>query len=286
MSVDAIEKALGEFELIGGVGGEAEKKACAMTLLAWVCGEPWTDHPPCAHRIIANNVIRANDHPQTTPEMRRELVRAGRTGVLDTWWVPGEAIVMSLALKEADSRDVYERTMRLLTRIAEWKDGGKERPVLRGADLSEAVLRGADLSGADLREAVLSEADLSEAVLRGAVLSGADLSEAVLRGADLSGAVLRGAVLSGAVLSGAVLRGAVLSGAVLSGAVLRGADLSEADLSEAVLRGAVLSGAVLRGADLRGAVLRGADLSEAVGTPYGGMPSGWKLSESGLWVRS
>ncbi len=80
-----------------------------------------------------------------------------------------------------------------------------------GADLSGAVLRGADLSGADLR---------------GAVLRGADLSGAVLRDADLSGADLRGADLRGAVLSGAVLRGADLRGAVLSDAVLRDADLS------------------------------------------------------------
>ena len=41
------------------------------------------------------------------------------------------------------------------------------------ADLSEAYLRGADLSGADLREA-----DLSEAYLRGADLREADLREA------------------------------------------------------------------------------------------------------------
>jgi hypothetical protein len=44
-----------------------------------------------------------------------------------------------------------------------------------------------------------SDADLSGAVLRGADLSDADLSGAVLRGADLSGADLRGADLRGAV---------------------------------------------------------------------------------------
>jgi hypothetical protein len=209
VSVDAIEKALSEFELIGGVGVEADKKACAMTLLAWVCGEPWTDHPPCAQRVIANNVVRANDASSTTPEMRRELVRAGRTGVLDTWWVPGEAIAMSLALCEGDSADVYERTMRLLERIAEWKGGDKKRPVLSGADLRGADLSGADLSRADLSGAVLSEAVLREAVLRGAVLSGAVLRGAVLRGADLSRADLREAVLSGADLSRAVLSRAV-----------------------------------------------------------------------------
>ena len=44
--IHPIEEALKEFELIGGAGSEADKEACAMTLLAWVCGEAWTDHPP------------------------------------------------------------------------------------------------------------------------------------------------------------------------------------------------------------------------------------------------
>ena len=70
-----VEKALMEFELVDGAGSPENKQACAMTLLAWVCDEPWSDHPPCAHRLIADLVIRANDHPDTTPEMRRELVR-------------------------------------------------------------------------------------------------------------------------------------------------------------------------------------------------------------------
>ena len=117
--------------------------------------------------------------------------------------------------------------------------------------LREAVIVatrvGAYLRGANLRDAYLSGADLS-----GAYLSGANLRDADLRGADLRGANLRGAYLSGADLRGADLSGANLSGANLSGANLRGADLRGANLS-----GAYLSGAYLRGADLRGANLSG-----------------------------
>jgi uncharacterized protein YjbI with pentapeptide repeats len=76
---------------------------------------------------------------------------------------------------------------------------------LRGANLSCADLRDADLSGANLSCADLSDADLSGASLSGADLSGADLSGAYLSGADLSGAYLRGADLRGANLSGASL---------------------------------------------------------------------------------
>jgi len=102
---------------------------------------------------------------------------------------------------------------------------------LRGADLSGANLRGADLSSADL-----SGANLSGANLRSADLSGANLSGADLRSADLRSANLRSADLSGANLSGADLSSADLSGANLSGADLRSANLSGADLRSALVK--------------------------------------------------
>ena len=60
------------------------------------------------------------------------------------------------------------------------EDGGER------ANLSDADLRGANLSWANLREANLSEADLRGANLSWANLRGADLREADLREADLS----------------------------------------------------------------------------------------------------
>jgi uncharacterized protein YjbI with pentapeptide repeats len=65
--------------------------------------------------------------------------------------------------------------------------------------------------------------DLSQAGLRGLDLSGYDLSWVDLRGADLRGTNLNGANLSGAHLEGANLFKAVLDGAVLAGAFLYGA---------------------------------------------------------------
>jgi hypothetical protein len=83
---------------------------------------------------------------------------------------------------------------------------------------------------ADLSNAVLSGANLSSVNLRGAVLRGANLMDANLRGADLVGADLRDAYLNGADLSGADLRDAVLRGANLGGANLWYTDLKSANL--------------------------------------------------------
>src|SRR5215472_2651957 len=73
-----------------------------------------------------------------------------------------------------------------------WSAKGAEAP-----DLSQAALRGLDLTGFDL-----SRADLRGADLRGTTLSGADLSGAHLEGANFFKAVLIGADLARAYLDG------------------------------------------------------------------------------------
>jgi uncharacterized protein YjbI with pentapeptide repeats len=66
------------------------------------------------------------------------------------------------------------------------------------ADLSQAGLRGLDLSGFDL-----SQTDLSGSDLRGTKFSNSNLSGAHLEGANFFKAVLDGADLAGAFLDGA-----------------------------------------------------------------------------------
>jgi len=73
----------------------------------------------------------------------------------------------------------------------DWRDRNAGMPV----DLSDASLRGLDLTAADLRTADLRRADLRGAILRGARLAGArlegaNLFKAVLEDSDLDGAVL------------------------------------------------------------------------------------------------
>jgi len=155
-----------------------------------------------------------------------------------------------------------------------------KKAVSGGADLSYANLRGVNLGDADLGGANLSYVNLSYANLRGVNLGDADLgganlsyvnlSYANLRDADLGGVNLRGADLSYADLSYANLSYANLRDADLGGVNLRGADLSYADLSyanlsyvnlrDADLGGVNLGDVNLRGANFRGANLRGANL--------------------------
>ena len=105
----------------------------------------------------------------------------------------------------------------------------KGRYNLVGANLWKA-----DLSEADLRRACLSGANLREANLRRTNLMGANLCRADLTGANLSGAELIEANLWNADLTVADLTGANLWNADLSGANLCRADLSGADLTGAI----------------------------------------------------
>jgi hypothetical protein len=74
-----VDQALERFQLIDGPG-DRETTACVMTAISWVAGESWSDHPRCAHTVLANLAIRTNDHDDTTEDERAEIVRAGATG--------------------------------------------------------------------------------------------------------------------------------------------------------------------------------------------------------------
>ena len=206
-----ISTALKEFDLISGPGSEDSKKACAMTLLAWCAGREWSDAPPCAHPLIRAAVIHVNDASGTTPKMREAIVRAGKDGILDTWWIPAPVIVVAFALESKDENIAeYDRLLRALDRIAKWKLDKGLPPNLTDAYLTRANLAGANLAGADLAGADLADADLAGANLAGAYLVRANLAGAYLTGANLAGANLAGANLAAAYLTGANLTGAYL----------------------------------------------------------------------------
>src|SRR5947209_10211015 len=112
---------------------------------------------------------------------------------------------------------------------------------LTGADLAQAHLEGADMRGVKLARADLSEADLYLAQLQDTDLSEADLSEASLYKADLTGASLLRARLHEANLSEAILSGARLQEANLSYALLVRTTMLNSNLTKVKLRDTVFA---------------------------------------------
>jgi transcriptional regulator with XRE-family HTH domain len=134
---------------------------------------------------------------------------------------------------------------------------------LRRVDLSKANLRYTNLAGAKLHRAKFCGADLSEAILRGAIGPNADFSNAHLHQADLRLVHFEKANFCSADLSNTSLDHAVFTGANLSAADLREAFLQRAELQDAICISADLGLAFLREADLQRADLHKARLNSA-----------------------
>ena len=132
----------------------------------------------------------------------------------------------------------------------DFTDAGTKIAVLYLADLSSAILVGADLDGADAQGANLADANLDGASLRETFLIYANLDGATLVGADLTLAHLSVASLVGADFTDANLCGGSLMGADLTNAIFVGANLSTACSTSSYN---ILSGAILDGADFTGA---------------------------------
>ena len=164
---------------------------------------------------------------------------------------PSEEVQSLLTLLFVQNHEVFKGLQ--INLQGSWLNGANLREArLARAVLSGTYLRGCDLHGAYLQGTDIHRADLSGGTLSGAYLRGADLHEAHLQGASLTWARLQGANLSGTYLQGtrlylAHLQGASLGGAHLQGAGLVGAHLQGADLYAARLQGANLVGAHLQG---------------------------------------
>lgn len=92
-----------------------------------------------------------------------------------------------------------------------------EEAVLEGAELSYAILEGVNLKGADLYWVILFGANLKNSNLENVSLNGADLKEACLRGANLKNADLGIDNLGGATqLQGADLTDTKLDGVIIT----------------------------------------------------------------------
>lgn len=129
-----------------------------------------------------------------------------------------------------------------------------------------------------LRAIDLRYANLLNATLDWADLSGAELHGANLRTASLNGAMLGGADFSGADLYGATIRAADMRGAMFVGANLSFANLSGSEADRAIFTGATLYQAEAIGADFLSATFRGADMRDFA--VMGSRPPPWTEGET------
>jgi len=210
---------------------------------------------------------------EATRQWVRMLARQGRPREIPEDWRDFEGIELnggSLFLK-AGMEGANFRGARL--------DGVRLGSNLRGADFTGAVLFDVMLDYADLSQAILRNAQLGKGMWREVDLSGANLEGArgspqlfesnlnqlwapfaELRHAAFIGGTARGAVFASSNLEAAVFDGGFdLSGTDFTNANLSAAYLDHTDLTDAVMRKANL-----RRASLNYAKLEGADLSEAI----------------------
>jgi uncharacterized protein YjbI with pentapeptide repeats len=135
---------------------------------------------------------------------------------------------------------------------------------LIGAELSDIVLRRAQLNVANFSSANLSRADLSQAQLNVSRLTGVNLTEANLSGCKLNVAnLIRATLVDANLATASLIRGEMLR-VNLTNAHAVAIDLSEADLREAQVRQANFNLANLSRTDLRGSSWVGASLEQAI----------------------
>ncbi|MFE7123370.1 pentapeptide repeat-containing protein [Streptomyces sp. NPDC057617] len=158
-------------------------------------GQDWRRAPETARRMFAVLPVMRQLHEllrYLREALTLEPARPLHTGIraaLDTTELLTRADAGTLlALDMAARREAVNPLLLRTSELVRAQVPGKKKN-RRGADLSGARLKGADLRGADLRGAYLIAADLRGADLRLADLIGADLRDTDLRGADLTGSL-------------------------------------------------------------------------------------------------
>jgi hypothetical protein len=70
------ERSIEGFLLVAGAGNATKKRACIMSAVSWIAGEPWSDHPACASPVLTSFAIRLNDSDWWRSDAERTSVLA------------------------------------------------------------------------------------------------------------------------------------------------------------------------------------------------------------------
>jgi hypothetical protein len=138
-----------------------------------------------------------------------------RQATLEAYFDKTSDLLLTYDLKQGDNRAGAIARTRTLATLRQLDSGRKAQllnPLLNlsGADFSEAMLRGADLSYAKLNGTSLKRADLQYAHMIEADLTGVRFDRANLENCDFTNAILTGANFQDANVKGAVFDGAKL----------------------------------------------------------------------------
>jgi uncharacterized protein YjbI with pentapeptide repeats len=199
--------------------------------------------------FFLNRAEHRGQEQRSTDRLRDEALQA----YIDRM---SELILMHRLLESKDGDEVRSvaraRTLSVL-RSLDGRRRGQVVLFLSGSKLIKGCFTAPGKHGAGMID--MASADLSEA----------ELGRAYLSGIDLSGANLSRANLSGASLDGANLSRVTLAGAELTRLDAEWIDLTEADLTDANLRGSRFGGVYLAWANLTAAKLRGTVMGPVFG---------------------
>ena len=171
------------------------KAACVMEAVAYVAGEPWSDAPKCASKVITRFCVRLNDRwgDRRRQALKPYVLRIAGTAASDEIerrrafmcadWAVREAL--PIALEAARIKDWPEK-LRALPEAVDKKSAERARDVAREAGCAAAA---ADAYAADAYAAA-AYAAAADAAAADAAADAADAADAARAKADASALAL------------------------------------------------------------------------------------------------
>jgi uncharacterized protein YjbI with pentapeptide repeats len=235
----------------------------AVRMAAIAALEPLAQHPGNSYRSVAEMLVRFV-RSRTYLGYEESQCKAGEHAAgADDDVQAALSVLGRLHISPADRNSWYDLSYldlrRSKLRRLDFSGANLRGTILDSSDLGSCSFRGADLRSASLRN--LRALDVS---FKRSIMQDADLSDAVLIRADLTGTILAGARLTRAFMHRAKMNEALLLEADLTDAVLSSASAKAAYFSGATFDWANLLETDLRGSNIRQEQLRVAHVEKTL----------------------